>query len=81
MYPSDLSDEEWNLICHHFEPNERRGSGHKHPKKLIVDAILYVIKGGFLGALCRMIFPAGKRCTILFENGTNRVYGRPHWTN
>ena len=45
MYPSDLSDEEWKLICHHFEPKDRRGSGHKYPKKLIVDAILYVVKG------------------------------------
>jgi hypothetical protein len=45
MYQSDLSNEELKLICHHFEPKDRRGSGYKHPRKLIVDSILYVVKG------------------------------------
>ena len=40
MYQSDLSDEEWELIEHYFEPEDRRGSSHKHPRKLIVDALL-----------------------------------------
>jgi putative transposase len=44
MYPSNLSDKEWELICHHFEPKDRRGSSHKSPKKLIVDAINPAIK-------------------------------------
>ena len=57
MYPSDLSDEEWQLICHHFEPKDRRGSGHKYPKKLMVDAILYVIKGGIPWRLMPNDFP------------------------
>lgn len=45
-YPSDLTDAEWNLIQHYFEPRDRRGSAHRHPRKRIVDAILYVVKSG-----------------------------------
>jgi hypothetical protein len=26
MYNSDLSDEEWQLIAHHFEPRDNRGA-------------------------------------------------------
>jgi len=57
MYPSDLSDPEWELIKSHFEPKDRRGSSHKHPKKLIVDAILYVVKGGITWRLLPQDFP------------------------
>jgi putative transposase len=45
-YPSDLSDDEWRLIEHHFRPKDRRGHASKHPRKRIVDAILYVVEGG-----------------------------------
>jgi putative transposase len=41
MYPSDLTDAEWKRIAHHFRPKDRRGSGCKHEKKHMVDAILY----------------------------------------
>jgi transposase len=40
-YNTDLSDAEWNLIKNDFEPASKRGNGHKHDKKSIVDAILY----------------------------------------
>ena len=45
-YPSDLTDTEWDLIHHHFQPSDRRGRWCLHPRKLIVDAILYVVKSG-----------------------------------
>ena len=72
MYPSDLSDEEWQLICHHFEPTDRRGSGHKHPKKLIVDAILYVVKGGIPWRLMPNDFPCWKTVYDHFRNWNQR---------
>jgi putative transposase len=40
-YPSDLTDAEWALIEHYFQPRDRRGSASLHPRKRIVDAILY----------------------------------------
>ena len=46
-YESNLTDKEWNLIKKKdFEPTSKRGNAHKHPKKSIVDAILYVLRGG-----------------------------------
>jgi putative transposase len=45
-YPSDLTDAEWALIEHYFQPRDRRGSASLHPRKRIVDAILYVVKSG-----------------------------------
>ena len=68
MYPSDLSDEEWKLICHHFEPKDRRGSGHKQPKKLMVDAILYVVKGGIPWRLMPNDFPCWQTVYDHFRN-------------
>ena len=60
MYQSDLSDEEWQLIKHHFEPKDRRGSGHKHAKKALVDAIFYVVKGGIPWRMLPKDFPPWK---------------------
>jgi putative transposase len=45
-YPSDLKDNEWALIEPYFQPEDRRGSGCKHPRKRIVEAILYIVKTG-----------------------------------
>jgi putative transposase len=45
-YQSDLQAKEWDQVKHHFTPRERRGSGHKHSKKAIVDGILYVARTG-----------------------------------
>jgi putative transposase len=45
-YKTDLSDAEWDLIKKDFEPASKRGNGHKHSKKSIVNAILYIVKGG-----------------------------------
>ena len=60
MYQSDLSNKEWALIEHHFKPEDPRGSAHKHSKKLIVDAILYVVKGGITWRMLPNDFPSWK---------------------
>lgn len=46
MYASDLSDEEWRLIEHHFQRNDKRGAVPIHAKRDIVNAILYISKSG-----------------------------------
>ena len=43
---SDLSDAEWALIAHHFEPQDPRGIKPIHPMRCIVKAILYLNKTG-----------------------------------
>ena len=45
-YQSDLQAREWEQVKHHFEPRDRRGSGHKQSKKDIVDGIVYVARTG-----------------------------------
>lgn len=46
MYPSDLTTEEWNKIKHFFKRPDPRGNKGKYKKRDIVNAILYVVKGG-----------------------------------
>ena len=72
MYPSDLSDQEWELIAHHFEPKDRRGSGHIHSKKRVVDAILYVVKGGIGWRMLPHDFPPWKTVYDHFRNWNQR---------
>lgn len=45
-YPSALSEKQWDIIKSAFEPKSERGRPITHTKKSIVDAILYVLKGG-----------------------------------
>jgi len=56
-YKTDLSDAEWDLIKKDFEPASKRGNGHKHDKKSIVNAILYIVKGGIQWRLMPNDFP------------------------
>lgn len=46
MYPSDLKDDQWNAIEHYFERSDPRGAVSKHSKRVIVNAIIYVIRTG-----------------------------------
>jgi len=56
-YSSDLSDSEWNVIERYFQAKTKRGSSHKHDKKHIVNAILYLVKGGIAWRLLPSDFP------------------------
>ena len=58
MYKSDLSDAEWEIIAPYLQLSERRGSGAKHEKRTIVNAILYVLKGGIEWRMLPLDFPA-----------------------
>jgi hypothetical protein len=46
-YKTDLNDTERDLIKKDFEPVSKRGNGHKHSKKSIVNAILYITEHTF----------------------------------
>lgn len=59
-YPSDLSGQEWDFIKNHFYPKTKRGSASKHDKKDIVNAILYVLKGGITWRMLPKDFPPWK---------------------
>ena len=67
-YPSDLTAAYWEQIDHHFEPRDRRGCGHKHPKKQIVDGILYVVRTGCQWRQLPTDFPPWKTVYDHFRN-------------
>ncbi|MEZ5477842.1 MAG: IS5 family transposase [Thiolinea sp.] len=52
-----MSEAEWNLIKPYLEPPTKRGSSFTHEKKQIVDAILYVLKGGITWRMMPNDFP------------------------
>ena len=56
-YPSDLSEKEWKLIEHHFERSDPRGNRGFHNKHEIVNAILYVLRGGIQWRMLPNDFP------------------------
>ena len=45
-YPSDLSDEEWQLIAPHIPPAKPGGRPRAHAMRDILDGIFYVLKAG-----------------------------------
>ena len=57
MYPSDLKDEEWDHIRHHFE--YWNGYGHRaiHTRRSLINGILYVTKNGCQWRMLPSDFP------------------------
>jgi transposase len=45
-YPSDTSDEQWALIEPLLPKVKTGGRPEKHPRRALVDAILYVVRTG-----------------------------------
>jgi transposase len=45
-YPSDTSDEQWALIEPLLPPVKAGGRPEKHPRRDVLDAILYVVRAG-----------------------------------
>jgi len=57
MYPTDITDEEWELIKELFKRRDNRGARAKHAKRVIVNAIFYVIKTGIQWRMLPKDFP------------------------
>lgn len=72
MYDSDLSDEEWDFIEHHFEPVDNRGAEPIHEKRQIVNAILYVNKTGAQWRMLPKDFPPWKTVYDHYRNWNGR---------
>jgi putative transposase len=45
-YPSDLTDQEWNLLAPLLASPERRGRPPKWPARRIADAVFYLLRSG-----------------------------------
>jgi putative transposase len=56
-YPTDLSDKEWDLIQHLVPTAKPGGRPEKYPKREILDAIFYILRGGCAWRLLPHDFP------------------------
>jgi transposase len=56
-YPSDLTDNDWEIIKRYFGRSDPRGAVSKHDKRNIVNAILYVTRGGIQWRMLPTDFP------------------------
>jgi transposase len=45
-YPSDTSDQQWELIESLLPEMKTAGRREKHPRRAVVDAILFVVRTG-----------------------------------
>lgn len=57
IYATDLSDAEWAILAPLLEPPTRRGRPRKHARRLVLNAILYVLRGGIAWRLMPAGFP------------------------
>ena len=46
VYPSDLSDTEWETLQHYLSPLSKRGRPSTHSLRSIFDAIFYILRTG-----------------------------------
>ena len=56
-YPTDLSDQEWALIEPYVPETKRGGRPEKYPKREILNAIFYIVRGGCAWRLLPHDFP------------------------
>jgi transposase len=56
-YPSDLTDAEWALVEPFLPPPGEGGRPEKHPRRDVVDAILYVVRTGCVWRALPADFP------------------------
>jgi putative transposase len=56
-YNTDLSDGEWAILAPLLTPVTRRGRPRKHDPRLVLNAVLYVLRGGLSWRLLPHEFP------------------------
>jgi transposase len=56
-YPTDLSDREWALIQHLVPAARPGGRPETYPKREIMNAIFYILRGGYAWRLLPHDFP------------------------
>ena len=59
-YPTDLTDKAWALIAPYVPAAKPGGRLEKYPKRVILDAIFYILRGGCAWRLLPHDFPPSK---------------------
>jgi hypothetical protein len=80
-YPSDLSDKEWARLETLIPSVKSGGRPAKYRRRELVNAMLYVLRTGAVGACCRTIYRLGKVCMATSDAGVNRGFGSKSTTN
>jgi putative transposase of IS4/5 family DUF4096 len=70
-YPSDLADQEWNLLEPLLASPEKRGRPPKWPARRIADAVVfYLLRSGCAWRMLPREYPtAGRLSTTTFASG------------
>ena len=72
-YPSDLTDNEWDLLKPHLPAPRKRGRPGLHTTREILDAVFYVLKTGCQWRMLPREFPPWKTVCHYFRRW--RIYG------
>ncbi len=70
-YSTDLTDDEWSIIYRYFPRIKKQGRPPKHLKRAIVNAILYILRGGCSWNLLPNDFPPAKTVYHYFRAWKN----------
>jgi transposase len=68
LYPGSVTDEEWALLEPVFAPARRgRGRPGRYPRRLLLDAIFYVVRSGCAWRLLPRDFPPWENVYATFR--------------
>lgn len=67
-YPTDLTDRQWRLIEPSLPPPKTSGRPEKHPRREIVNAILYLVRTGCAWRMLPKDFPPWQTVYWYFKN-------------
>ena len=68
MYSSDLKDKDWETIRHYFEFSNGYGNRAIHPRRNLVNGILYVVKRDVNGECYQKTSLPGKLFMDILED-------------
>ncbi len=63
-YSTDMTDGEWSVFQRYFPRKKKQGRPMEHPRRTIVNAILYVLRAGCAWPLLPNDFPPYKTLLV-----------------
>ncbi len=74
-YPSDLTDQEWDLLEPLLASPERRGRPPKWPARRIADAVFYLLRSGCAWRMLPREYPPWQTVYYHFRNNGGSTTG------
>jgi hypothetical protein len=79
MYPSDLTDKQWELVKGRLKRPGPRGARETHAPCVIVNVILYVLRPDASGGCSSTTSRCGRRSMTATAGGACAAAGRRRW--